>query len=63
MYVTWSWQCSTLRYRDSATGAATDCPGEWFDSHVVEGIQALRVQSGFFRYAALVKYESILRRQ
>ena len=51
-----------LRYRDSATGAATDCPGEWFDSHVVEGIQAFRVQSGFFRYAALVKYESILRR-
>ena len=51
-----------LRYRDSATGAATDCPGEWFDSHVVEGIQALRVQSGFFRYAALVKYERILKR-
>ena len=51
-----------LRYRDSATGAATDCPGEWFDSHVVEGIQAFRVQSGFFRYAALAKYESILRR-
>jgi len=51
-----------LRYRDSATGAATDCPGEWFDSHVVEGIRAFRVQSGFFRYAALAKYEGVLRR-
>ena len=51
-----------LRYRDSATGAATDCPGEWFDSHVVEGIRAFRVQSGFFRYAALAKYEGVLKR-
>lgn len=51
-----------LRYRDSASGAATDCPGEWFDSHVVHGIRAFRVQAGFFRYAALAKYEGVLRR-
>lgn len=53
---------SMLRYRDSATGAGTDCPGEWFDNHVVPGIRAFRTQSGFFRYAALAKYEGILRR-
>lgn len=50
----------TLRFRDSATGTADVCAGEWFDEHLVEGIRAFRGQFGFFRFGALVKYAPTL---
>ena len=50
----------TLRFRDSATGDADVCAGEWFDEHLVEGIRAFRGQFGFFRFGALMKYAPAL---
>ncbi|MCB9838236.1 MAG: phospholipase D family protein [Phycisphaeraceae bacterium] len=49
-----------LTYRDSGADD-TVCPGNWFDSHLVEGTTAFRGQFGFFRYRALAKYDAILR--
>ena len=46
----------TLRFRDSATGNADVCAGEWFDEHLVEGVRAFRGQFGFFRFGALARY-------
>lgn len=50
----------TIRFRDSATGDANVCAGEWFDKHLVEGIRAFRGQFGFFRFGALMKYAPAL---
>ncbi len=51
-----------LRYRDSGTGGNEVCPGAWFDDHVIGGIRAFRGQFGFFRYGAISKYETILKK-
>ena len=50
----------TIRFRDSATGAADVCAGGWFDEHLVDGIRAFRGQFGFFRFGALMKYAPVL---
>ena len=50
-----------IRYCDTGPFNDRVCPGLWFDSHVIAGIQAFRGQFGFFRFGAMRKYANVLR--
>lgn len=50
-----------LTYKDTGPNDQNSCPGDWFDSMLVEGLRRFGCQFGFFRYRTLAKYAKILR--
>ena len=50
-----------IRYCDTGPFNDDICPGQWFDTHLITGIQAFRGQFGFFRFGAMQKYADVLR--
>ena len=50
-----------MRYIDTGGGDRAGSVGTWLDENVLSGIKGFRCQFGYFRFAALAPYASVLR--